>query len=100
MNKQQIFTDFVAKIRYLKSKQDFVKIASYCDQVLSALDERLMTVPDLAAVAKRELIEANEHIYIGDPMRTSLFKVRPYTGLYYSNSFHELDFNPPFSGCF
>ena len=104
MDKQKIFTDFVAKIRYLKERNDFIKIASYCDQVLSALNERLITIPDLAAVAKKELIEANSHIHIDDPMTSSIEKIRPYIGTYYSNSFHELDFrpsdNPPFTGCF
>ena len=104
MNKQQIFTDFVNKIRYLKSKNDFIKVANYCDQILTALDERLVTIPDLAAVAKRELVEANSHIHIDDPMTSSMSKIRPYIGTYYSNSFHELEFNPsdnpPFSGCF
>ena len=104
MDKQKIFTDFVNKIRYLKSKNDFIKIASYCDQILEALDSRLVTIPELAATAKKELVEANAHILIDDPMQSSMSKIRPYIGTYYSNSFHELDFrqsdNPPFSGCF
>ena len=104
MNKQKIFTDFVDKIRYLKKRNDFVKIASYCDQVLSALDERLVTIPDLAMTAKKEMVEANKHLVLTKPITVYSEPVRFYDGTGWDNHFHDINFkqsdNPPFNGCF